>query len=100
FDYKRAHLSDLDSLAYHRFSTNSHIDAKPERAPRKIQHAASLYLPAGNVATNGFAVWELHQLSGQCRCARQQHRGRRRERTVDCRGSERWQQDYNRLEAV
>ena len=62
---------DFISLAFDRFRHKQRPRAKPERAARKIRHAAGLYLPAGDLAANDLAVWALHQLSGQCRCARE-----------------------------
>ena len=50
----------LTRIDCYRFGTNTQIEAKPERAAGKIQHAASLYLSAGDVATDDLAVWELH----------------------------------------
>src|SRR5262245_35182888 len=95
-----ADFAPLTSVDCCRVGANSHVEAGPERAPRKIQHAAGLYLPAGDFATNDLAVWDLHQLSGQRGCPGEQHRRGRRKRTLDCSGSDRWQQDDNRLEAV
>jgi len=60
FSSKTARNCCLARFACHRFSTNSHVEARPERAPRKIQHAAGVYLPAGDVAPNDLAFWEFH----------------------------------------
>src|SRR5437870_10422241 len=54
-------LSRIRGCAARRFSANTHRGAEPEGPRGKIQYAACLHLPAGDIAANDLAVWRFHR---------------------------------------
>ena len=102
FSHCSNHLPRFNRRARHRFSANAATEGSLPRGAGKIRDAAGPagHLPAGEFTTDDFATRPVCQLSGQRRCAREQHRRRRRERAIDFGRPDQRQQNNHRLAAV
>ena len=102
FSHRSNHLPLLSRHSRQRFSANAATPGPLPRAAGKIRNAAGRagHLPAGEFTTDDFATRPVRQLSGQRRCAREQHRRRRRERAVDFGRPDQREQNNNRLAAI